>query len=309
MTTATTSTPVSNASSATFRLWGLENNTQLLAVGLTQTADTGQINWATVALPGTINTIAGFEIYRFNDTLQSTSPVFIKIDYGTGSSVAVPLAAITIGQGSNGSGTLTGTLSTRVAVSVATPSSAVTNATSFWCYNATAGFLGIGWKYGINSVSVAASVACGGITLERSCDTSGASTGDAVLLMSSINNTTAGPQSGGYSQIFSYLTSAFTTTAVAPVNQWSAFWPFDVASTTVGGNNQVMPRFLFTPNIQLSNCTGIGLVTEIPFGTTFSAALIGSTSRTYLAVGQIYSSGAVIPQASAPTLSHYMLWQ
>lgn len=309
MTTATTSTPISNASSAAFQTWITEMTTQLTAVGLTQTADTGQINPATVALPGAINTQAGFQIWRFNDALQATSPIFIKFDYGTGASTAVPLMAITIGQGSNGSGTLTGTLGARAGVTLATVSSAITNAPSFWCYNATAGFLGLGYKYGVNNGLVSASVALGGFTLERSCDVTGAATGDAVLLMASVSGTTAGASAGGFSQIYSYLTSAFTTGAVATANSLSAFWPFDVASTTVSGNNQVMPRFLFTPNIQLSNSTGIGLSIEIPVGTTFSAALIGSTSRTYLGMGQLYSNGAVTPQSGQPGLAHYMLWQ
>lgn len=311
MTTATTTTPLSNASTATFRVWGLENNVALTAVGLTQTADTGQINWTTVALPGTTNTQAGFEIWRFNDTLQGTAPLFIKLDYGTGSSTAVPLIGITIGQGSNGSGTLTGTLSTRVAVANVSPSSTITNATSFWVYNATAGFLGQAWKFGINSGGASSIIPVGGFTLERSCDTTGASTGDAVMVNSNTVSTTGGQTNGGVAQIYSYLTSSFPLGAANTANgSWSAFWPFNVVTTTVSGNQQVMPRFLFTPNFQLSNCTGVGLSGDIPFGTTFSAALIGATSRTYLCVGNGKGAAAVMIQASAPgSLSEYLLWQ
>lgn len=312
MTTSTTSTPVSNASSTTFRLWGLENNVALTAIGLTQTADTGQINWATVALPGAGNTQAGFEIWRFNDTLQSTSPVFLKIDYGTGSSTAVPMIGLTIGQGSNGSGTLTGTLSTRVAETAQGGiSSTITNATSFWCYNATAGFLGVGWKYGVNSGLVAANTALGGFTLERSCDTTGTSTADAVLLQTPVPNTTGGASTGGVGQVYSYLTSAFPLGAAGTASgSWGALWPYNVTTTTISGNQQVMPRFLFTPNIQLSNCSGIGLSGDIPFGNTFTAALIGATTRTYLSTGLGKGSAAVAVQSGAPgSLVEYMLWQ
>jgi|SRR5688572_13512389 len=54
------------------------------AFGWVQTADTGQINPVTVTFPGSNNTIAGTEIWRFDDALQSTTPVYMKIGYGRG---------------------------------------------------------------------------------------------------------------------------------------------------------------------------------------------------------------------------------
>jgi hypothetical protein len=79
--------PAFLADDATFRAWGSGIAAQIAAMGLVQTSDTGQINWVTVARPA-LNTIAGYEIWRFNDALQATKPVFIRIDYGTSSPVA-----------------------------------------------------------------------------------------------------------------------------------------------------------------------------------------------------------------------------
>jgi hypothetical protein len=45
---------------------------QIAAMGLVQTSDTGQINWVTVARPA-LNTIAGYEIWRFNDAFSPLS--------------------------------------------------------------------------------------------------------------------------------------------------------------------------------------------------------------------------------------------
>jgi hypothetical protein len=67
---------------ATFRVWGSGLAAQIAAMGLVQTSDTGQINWATVTRPA-IGALAGYEMWRFNDALQATKPVFIRLDYGS----------------------------------------------------------------------------------------------------------------------------------------------------------------------------------------------------------------------------------
>lgn len=75
--------------------------------GLVQTADTGQLDIATIA-SGASGT-KGYQIYRFNDSAQGTDPVFIKIFYVNGN-VSGPRATFNcvIGQGSDGAGNLTG---------------------------------------------------------------------------------------------------------------------------------------------------------------------------------------------------------
>jgi hypothetical protein len=76
--------------------------------GLAQSADTGQINWASVAAVPGVNAYSGYEIYRLNDSLDATAPVFIKIEYGTGASVNQPALRISVSTATNGAGTLTG---------------------------------------------------------------------------------------------------------------------------------------------------------------------------------------------------------
>lgn len=66
----------------TFRASGLAISNALAACGLVKLSDTGTINWATVTMPTTSYTIAGWEMWRFTDSLQATSPVFLKIGYG-----------------------------------------------------------------------------------------------------------------------------------------------------------------------------------------------------------------------------------
>lgn len=93
----------------------------LAAVGLVQTADTGQINISTIPTTGTQDFSLGYEIWRFNDALQSTAPVFIKVEYGTRANVGggawvAPALFLSTGQGTNGAGGLTGVGLTRTQI-------------------------------------------------------------------------------------------------------------------------------------------------------------------------------------------------
>lgn len=113
MTAFTYTSAPNNASSATFRAWGSLIGPNIETGGWVKTSDTGQINWTTVDLPASINTSAGYEIYRMNDSLQATAPCFMKLEFGTGSATSSPAIWITIGTGSDGSGNITGALLTR----------------------------------------------------------------------------------------------------------------------------------------------------------------------------------------------------
>lgn len=101
--------PAFLSNDADFRTWGSGLAAQIQAMGLVQTADTGQVNWATVLRPAA-NAFTGYEIYRFADALQATKPVFLKVEYGVGSAVDRPALRISVGTGSNGAGGLTGQL-------------------------------------------------------------------------------------------------------------------------------------------------------------------------------------------------------
>lgn len=92
-----------------FRSWGSGLNAQIAAVGLVKTSDTGQIDWTTTLKPSAGTQKVGYEIWRFNDALQATKPVFIRIDYGSSSAgISFPGLWVTVGTSTNGAGTLTG---------------------------------------------------------------------------------------------------------------------------------------------------------------------------------------------------------
>ena len=96
-----------------FRLWGKALSDAFAAVGLIKDTDAAQINWATVVKPPDVNTMMGYEIWRFNDgATQTACPVYFKIQYGGGSTATFPHIKLQVGQGSDNAGSLTGTVAT-----------------------------------------------------------------------------------------------------------------------------------------------------------------------------------------------------
>jgi hypothetical protein len=167
VTTAITPT---NATDAQFRAWGSAIGVKLAAMGMIQTADTGQINWTTVLAPTIGSTVQGYEVWRFNDTLQATVPVFFKFEYGSGASPPNPSIHVSVGNGSNGSGSLNGVLSTRQQV---TCGASGTPITANWSGDTNR------LVFAFQGGSAAASLM---ISLERSVDTTGAVTSEAVFI-------------------------------------------------------------------------------------------------------------------------------
>lgn len=98
------------ADAATFRKWVQGVHDAFVAAGWVQSADTGQTDIVSLAVPGTNNTYAGYEVWRLDDTLQATVPIFVKVEYGRGGATTAPLLRLSAGSGTNGSGTLTGVL-------------------------------------------------------------------------------------------------------------------------------------------------------------------------------------------------------
>lgn len=97
----------SNSTDALFRAWCVFLRDAILT-GLVQTADTGQMDFTTVVAPVAANTKKGYIIVRMNDSLQATKPVYVRIDFGSGSAANLPGVWLTIGTGSDGAGTISG---------------------------------------------------------------------------------------------------------------------------------------------------------------------------------------------------------
>lgn len=169
-----------NRTDADFRAWAQVVHNMMENAGLVQTADTGQINLTTVTKPTANNGVGGYEIWRFDDALQATAPIFIRLEYGTSyynaSGAQAPQVTHIIGTGTNGAGTITGELvsSSR---SGSTSSTSNDSTSSYPCYGSGDGsFVAMvmwpGWtesKYAFH-----------GFLVERSRDADGVPTGDGI---------------------------------------------------------------------------------------------------------------------------------
>ena len=283
--TSFTLTPVDHTSDAGFRTWGAEFHAQLVAIGLTQTSDTGQINWTTVVRPG-VGLAGGYEVWRFNDTLQSTTPVFIKLTFGTNGTANYPEIWIAIGNGSNGSGTLTGLTSSSCSCGYSTaPLSTTLTYFSRFVYNPTLGFFGFSWKQnlGVNLVAYQSAF------VFRSCDSTGAATSTSVQLLTS-DNTATSTGKYGVMQCLNYTTGLIYPPAVATQGQWWGCHVFAQTLSQSGVNVALDPVFFLSPVLGVTQCLARALLSEVGVNALITASLVGSTPHNYIAIGYPFSS-------------------
>lgn len=299
MTTASWSTPVDHSNTAGFRQWGSELSTKFAAVGMVQTADTGQINWATVTIPGT-NLLAGYEIWKL-----SSGNLYFKIQYGTNGSVNGPTFFIQTGTGSNGSGTLTGTLSTSANANTAntSPSSPLTNFQSYLC--ATATYFGLSWK--ISASAGGPGQALSYITVGQTVDSTGAATsvgffqvtggiGGASIVVQYVA-TAAGVVGGIMNGTFGTFCAIFGQSTGAPLtsqdgsgNDQAYLWWFAVPGAT--------------PALPLLHIATI-LTSDLTLGATATMTLVGTTPHTYIASSRNWAAIGVVQAASLSMLMLY----
>ena len=184
--------------------------------GWLQTNDTGQADiTAIVGIGVTGDTPIGYRVYTFSDALSATNPVYVKIEYGTGTApgYAFPGMWITVGTGTNGAGTLTGQVSQRLALS--DPAATIASYLSYFSGGPSRFICGLFDSLNINWI----------ISIERSKNSAGADNGDGIILH------VASRRGGTYQQFIPY-----TGTVVAAMPFWmGAFSPY----TTMAVNNLV----------------------------------------------------------------------
>lgn len=159
---------LSNNTVELFRAWGSELSTQIGAI-LTRVPQSNDIDWVAVNLPSS-GSYGGSEVYRFNDTSQSTAPIFIKFEYGRISTANVQIRA-TVGKTQDGDGGIGGVLLSPTVVLSSVAASSVEN-----CYISG----GNAWF----ALSIAPSgVSRGGFfVVERAVVSSGTPDTDALLI-------------------------------------------------------------------------------------------------------------------------------
>lgn len=289
------STVIDHTSDAGFRAWGSEFSGQMAVVGLVKTADTGQINWATVVRSGT-GTNAGYEIWRFAD-----STFFLKIFYGTGAAGSTtPRMQVQVGTGSDGAGALTGQTSTLTTfVRGNTPASTATGYPSYMC--ATADFFGVLWK--ANYVPVGnPGTGFGFFAIDKFVDSTGTATSDGATIYYVAASNSVGT-------LVSYEAIKTSSPSLTyGVNTAFCVVPSLITSSAVGANNQLFLHFApTTPLVRpVKNVFSI-LNSELALSTTITATPVGSTSHTYISLNSQAGRGNSV--SAGHDVGIAMLWE
>lgn len=304
MATSFTNTPIDHTSDAGFRAWGSELSGQLTSVGttsscLTQTADTGQINWTTVTRPGA-NTAGGYEIWQLTDSLGISSPIYLKIEYGTGSTTTAPGMWVTVGTGTNGAGTLTGSTSTRYSCQRnGAPTSTVLSYANY--VSNSEGFVGAILKAGYTTSGQAVFFA-----ICRPCDPDGTLRSDGIQFYHWDTG------NGLYSETVNLATGVKYGSST---NKSYCLVPNDIISTAVGSDINAFKHYAAYPAIHAIHGVCTVLCNEMAFGTTDTATLNGTTPHTYVQLGNdsaptnIINASAVGEPGSTGRRGLCMLWE
>lgn len=282
MTTVLASANAAITNDATYRAWGVVVSAAFASAGLVQTSDTGQVNWTTVTKPTAASTLAGYEIWRFNDTLQSTAPIFIRISYYSGaqSSGNNPVLRITVGTGSNGAGTITGVNTGLLAVGNTADTNAGSNTAQIlrMCFSASAGtFVAFSDPYtgAVFNHSFQFLVA-------RTVDSAGAPSAAGCYVW-------YGPGQLSSASAAQCVSINFTSaTAFGPGNP-NAAPPGDLTNYDSGSTMYVLPHYACLPAPVL--VAGLVGLRTMNGGFTFTATVAGSVSHTYQCVGYDATSG------------------
>lgn len=274
MTTNYTAATMDQSTDAAFRAWGAAFNAMLAAAGLVQTSDTGQINWTTVTRPGTGPNAAGYEIWRFNDALQSTAPIYIKIEYGCGTNSTIPAMWITVGTSTNGAGTIPDpvhTTRTQTHIS-ATP---YTGTHGRWACHA-AGFLGVAFHYS-QSVATPNSGAHFAFMVSRFCDADGTPNGNGfVVTMRPASSANPAP----LPNVQAVRTASPAVVYAMETTGRHVLVPHRLADSHVSADIQLFPHWYPTPRITADPFSFTYVTSELGFDNPISAAVAGATART-----------------------------
>jgi hypothetical protein len=282
---------------AEFRAWGKNVSDHLQAMsGLVKTADTGQINWTTVTIPGA-NTDAGYEIYYLNDSLFATAPIYMRIAYGTATTAPRARMRLTVGTGTDGAGAITGTALATVQ-SASTPVTLAAAPTFPSWLSVSEGFFALSVLWIDTS-----GIAVHGFIVCRSCDTNG--TPDATAAMVYTHG------GGNTSSIVRFQSLRFATTAATYISTntgYSVLVPhFETSTSQITGVPQAYHAWHITPYMSPLHAVAGVLNSETLPGATCRATLVGSTERTYMNWGNFM--GAISSYQTAASVGTLVLWE
>lgn len=289
MTVRSWAFPIDQTTDAGFRAFGADISAKFAEVGLVKASDTGQIDWVTVGRPAS-GAYAGYEIWRYPD-----SSIFIKIEYGTVSGFSTqPAWRVAISNSTDGAGTLTGTVSGVIVISAANAATG-TIRTSYLSFSN--GCLGLAW-------GVADETSYIFFAVSRPVDSNGSplSIGAMLYGRSGTSSVTTRAQALNFS-----TTTVFTQTTGADF----CMVPGALTSSLVGGFSQAFVHWMAIPKVYPVITPVTVVSSEIGQGVTFQTTMVGTTPRTYIALGSatLPRSAMASSGITGDTYKIAMLWE
>lgn len=274
-------TAMSNADDAGFRAWATELYNAIISCGLVQTADTGQLATPVVASRPVNGQVAGYWIFRFNDALQGTAPIFLKISPGRGSNGNATRLLVQIGTGSDGAGNLTGAIITFDAFNTSTSSASGAMPSYF---NHDSGFFGFAFKSGTMANGLGFCVVC------RTTDDAGNPTAEGFFMA-----TRGGAVSGVWGGFWQSATDG----------SWCCP-PFPRTVSQIGSDYQAYKCYGVFPITRIVPQIVAVLNAELPTGSlTGAVEVMDGVSRNYIGLG---AATAALTAVGASTFQICMKW-
>lgn len=292
--------PVAASTSTDARNYIVDQHSNIINSGWAVSSDTGQMDEATVTIPGTTNTTIGYRVYYLDDSYHATNPIYMKIVYGSGVGTLYRVSTTyQFGVSTNGTGSMSDWSSTLSVYNVVNSNLAY--------YSSTTGtFLG---TYG-EGYSV---MLLGKGILNGNADT------PVVSVQRAFNQQTGAVQDDGtfYVYLNQYSSAAFPasvqvtgfnrnyTQVISSVGTMCYSKSFVPMGTTYSGANvEIYPDIFRARVANISPITATYKLTDIAQDNYVTANILGA-NHTYRATGVIAPNSA--QSASAYGLA--LIWE
>lgn len=236
---------------APYKAWGTAVQGAITAALGPRTSDTGQVNFASVATEPT--TTRDYEIYKLGGAIQSTAPLFVRVDY-VGGAVSPRGVNISTGTGTDGAGNLTGITTPQV---LSHTSNYFRTGITVACYTSSDrdSFFNLIFSGDPTGTSYTGGANVPFISVERTRDLAGNSTGDGwiVCLFTSAGSSLtrwAGAWSRSYTAASQPPAIDFTVPTMVPNTEWLtsalisdtayAFPTYPYSYLTIGGASKAI---------------------------------------------------------------------
>lgn len=267
-------TAVDQTGTPNFQLWGKDISDTLALIGLVKVATAGEIDWTTVTRPS--SGVAGFEIWRFNDAMQATAPIYIRLEYGVIGSTSIN-AWFTVGTSVSGAGVLGGVTSDPQVAwrDLRPPATEVRD-------NYACAVSGTVWMCRHMKPTTAGTDAAMFFAVVRTCDADGLPNGEGCAVYGSGSGTGSGGPTVTV-QVLRFSAPAGKQQLVPTPS--TAYIPQAIAASTVGGVPQVFLLFICVPKMRAHATMGLMVFAESPPGIETEVALVGTTLRRVVSLG------------------------